>query len=430
MSSIPKTIKYYVTTAFQRGFSYIFVSSMVNKFIVLASTVLLNRFLSQEDYGYFSYAYNIISMIIVVSSLGVDLSLLQFCCENRPEEDKRSLQKYALYFGIVSNVIVSVLTFLVSQSVDVGLEESMLVLSKLSFILPFPFLISYSSMILRSRLDNKKYALLTNVSSIAYLGCVLLLIQPFGINGAIVGRYIGFVIPSVVGLLFLGSSLFEVLKATFPNSSLKKEFLGYGITVTLTNSVSSLLYYIDIHVVGLVTSSALSIAAYKTATIIPNALAALPAVIVTFIYPYFAKNKDNRHWVIKNTWIIQLFVFGGSSLVALLLWFLAPQIIVLFFGQQYLASVLPFRILLISFVISGSFRVITGNVIAMLGRVRVNFYIGLVTCLLNIIVDFIFIKAWGSIGAAIATTLIMVFASILSNIYLYLIYGRKTNTVN
>ena len=425
MRTIIRKIKYYFDIAKQKGFTYIVVSSLLNKVIVLASTITLNRLLSQTDYGYFSYAYNIVSMVMVISSLGVDVSLLQFCCENRSDAEKASLGKYALIFGLVSNLLFSLFTLIGSRLVNTKLPEAMVSLSYLSFIFPLPFLVSFCSMILRSRLDNKKYAILTNISSIAYLGFLIILTIPFGLNGAILGRYLGFFIPAIFGSAFLGKYKEVILKAGKLEQTVKKAFLTYGITVTLTNSVSSLLYYIDIYVVGRVTSDAISIASYKTATIIPNALAALPTIIVTFIYPYFAKNKDNRKWIIKNARIIQLFTFGASVLIAIVLHFLAPQIINLVFGEQYLDAVAPFRILLIGFVISGPFRVISGNIIAMLGRVKANFYIGLASCILNIVLDYYFIKKWGSVGAAFATTIIMLFAALLSNTYLYYVYGNK-----
>ena len=418
-------VKQYIDKAMRRGFSYIVISSILNKIFVFASTVFLNRILSQQDYGYISFAYNIVSIILVVSSLGVDVSLLQFCCEDRPEYEKRSLEKYAFIIGITSNLVFSAITLIIARLWRFNIPDSMEVLAKFSFLLPFPFVVKYCSALLRSKLDNKKFALLTNISSAAYLGGLIIFAVPFGLNGAIIGRYFGFVVPAALGILLCMPFFQSILSGDFPKKTLVNEFMSYGITVMLTNGVSSLLYYIDIYVVGIVTSNAISIAAYKTATIIPNALATLPNVIVVFIYPYFARNKDNKVWIINNTKMIQKSVFAGCICVALVLFFAAPKVIVVFFGEQYLASVLPFRILLLSFSISAPFRVISGNIIAMLGKVKANFVIGLISCLVNIVMDYFFIKLWGSVGAAIATTSIMAIASIMSNIYLYKVFALK-----
>ncbi len=422
--NVKETIRRYISIGIEKGFSYIFVSSLINKVIVLLSTVALNRLLSQTDYGNYSYAYNIISVVMVVSSLGVDVALLQFCCEERDEEEKQSLILYAIKVGLVTNLTCSALTYISSFVCFRNLPEASDLISRLSFLLPFPFIVSYCSMILRSELRNREYAILTNISSIAYLVCLVVFTSFLNLRGAVIGRYLGFMIPAACGLIFIKEHIqkFKFKDDISPN--LKKQFLTYGTTVTLTNGVSSLLYYIDIYVVGLITSDAVSIASYKTATIIPNALAALPTIIVTFIYPFFAKNKDNRAWIIQRARTIQALTFLGSLLLAVMMYVSAPTLIEIVFGEQYLDSVLPFRILLISFVISGPFRVITGNIIAMLGRVKANFYIGLISCLLNVVVDYLFIKAWGSVGAAIATTLIMLFAAVVSNLYLYFVYGR------
>jgi len=65
----------------------------------------------------------------------------------------------------------------------------------------------------------------------------------------------------------------------------------------------------------------------------------------------------------------------------------------------------------------------------MVGKVRVNLYIGLISCSLNVILDFFLIKIWGSAGAAVATTLIVVLSAILSNIYLYFIFKNKRKKI-
>ena len=39
------------------------------------------------------------------------------------------------------------------------------------------------------------------------------------------------------------------------------------------------------------------VAAYKIATNIPTALQFIPAAIIVYIYPHFARNKDNGEWL-------------------------------------------------------------------------------------------------------------------------------------
>jgi Na+-driven multidrug efflux pump len=50
--------------------------------------------------------------------------------------------------------------------------------------------------------------------------------------------------------------------------------------------------------------------------------------------------------------------------------------------------------------------------------VKVNFYNSIVSGSANVVLDIILIKRYGSNGAAIATVLIFIISSIISNIYL------------
>ena len=79
---------------------------------------------------------------------------------------------------------------------------------------------------------------------------------------------------------------------------------------------------------------------------------------------------------------------------------------------------MPFRILSLGYLIAATFRIPAGNVIASLRKVKVNFYNSIVSGSANVVLDIILIKRYGSNGAAIATVLIFIISSIISNIYL------------
>jgi O-antigen/teichoic acid export membrane protein len=89
------------------------------------------------------------------------------------------------------------------------------------------------------------------------------------------------------------------------------------------------------------------------------------------------------------------------------------------YGAEYIAAVLPFRILVVSAVFSSVFRIIAGNILAMLGKVKANFYMGCAECAINVVLDYVLIKAYGGVGAAIATLAVTVISSLMCNIYLY-----------
>ena len=195
--------------------------------------------------------------------------------------------------------------------------------------------------------------------------------------------------------------------------------LSYGFTIVLTNAVSQVLYTVDVLVVGNIVGASTAVAEYKTATTIPFALAFVPQLIITFIYPYFARNKDNHKWIAGNTKLIVLCMSAVNIVISAVGIIFAPLIIRIVFGEDYLASVPCFRILMVSYFFSGTFRIIFGNILAMLRKVKVNLYLGIFESGLNIVLDILFITWWGSIGAAVATTSITVLSGLAIGVYLW-----------
>ena len=68
--------------------------------------------------------------------------------------------------------------------------------------------------------------------------------------------------------------------------------------------------------------------------------------------------------------------------------------------------------------IAGTFRIPFGNMLAAMGKLKCNFYTTLFGGILNIVLDILLIKKYGSIGAAIATISIFIFSSILGGYFI------------
>ena len=118
------------------------------------------------------------------------------------------------------------------------------------------------------------------------------------------------------------------------------------------------------------------------------------------------------------------FYFGILNLIiTAVLFVFAPWIITILFGPEYLDAITSFRILTVSYFFSGTFRVIAGNILVTQKELKFNMFVAIFSGLVNIVVDFYFIKLWGANGASIATLLVVILTSILN--VAYLIYRLK-----
>ena len=105
---------------------------------------------------------------------------------------------------------------------------------------------------------------------------------------------------------------------------------------------------------------------------------------------------------------------------------LAPQIVQLLWGENYLDAVPCMRILTISFVILSTFRITSTNILLSLKRAGYTMIVSLITGVANIGLDVWLTVQHGSIGAAWATLIVTVLASLMSFPYvLYIVYSGK-----
>ena len=158
---------------------------------------------------------------------------------------------------------------------------------------------------------------------------------------------------------------------------------------------------------------------------IPSALAFIPGSLVIYLYPYFAEHRNDGKWCLQNYRKIMV-IFGAFNLLtSMLLVVLAPFIIRILYGNQYLDAVPVFRILSCNYFISATFRSVAGNLLVTQRKLKFNFFVGLISSIINIIADFFFIQWWASMGAALATVLVTLVSGVLYTSYLMYVFQKQ-----
>ena len=205
----------------------------------------------------------------------------------------------------------------------------------------------------------------------------------------------------------------------------KKKFLSLSATASLNNAVGQLFYMLDIFVIGIVIENAEVTASYSAASKIPFALAFSPSAVMVFAYPYFAKNNSDRKWV-KSMYLKMTGLFGALNLViTVILILIAPFLIEFLFGTQYNDAVLIFRVLMLSYFMSATFKVPSGNVIVTQMKIKFNTVVAVVSGLLNIAINVALTFRIGSLGAAITNVTIISLTGFANFVYmLYLLYRK------
>jgi len=402
----------------KNGFVHIFSASLINRIIQFGISVVIARIISKESFGQFSYALNILNFFLLLDGLGVSSGLLQFGSKAKENNEALSFLKFSLLVGASFNILLALSIFAFTIFFDLPIAGSRRFLQMLSFIPFVTVIFNVFQSFTRARLMNKQFSILTVFNTMMLFVFTTVCGLLFDVTGLVVARYTAFVLSIFLALGLLRYQLTGFKNVDIPEKNIQRNFLTFSIVSMLTNSISQTLYLIDTFLIGLMIRSETIVATYKVSTLIPFSLFFIPASIMTFAYPYFAKYSDDKmfvkHYYRKLTWGL----FALNSVISLLLIAFAPFVIRLVFGSNYLDAVIPFRILSFGYLIAGTFRISSGNLIASLGKVKVNFYNAIISGIANVILDILLIKYYGAMGAAIATVLIFVISSVVSGWYL------------
>ena len=205
----------------------------------------------------------------------------------------------------------------------------------------------------------------------------------------------------------------------------KKALFSISIVSMCNNGLAQLMYLLDVFVLGIVAADESILASYKVATIIPSALTFIPLSLMTYLYPYFAEHRLDGKWCIRNYVRILIMLGSFNIMLSFVLFLMAPLIIDILYGNIYLDAVPIFRILSVNYFFSGTFRILSGNLIVTQRKLKFNLIVAIVSGIINIVTDFLFIQWWGAIGAAYATVVVVIVSSVMSTIYLLYIFKQN-----
>lgn len=414
---------YMLSRLAKNGFFHIFGSSTINQIVHFAYGILIVRVISKEEYGIFGYANNVYTMFMLLSGFGIVSAILQLASEHAGDERVAAgLLQYGYRFGISVNVGLAILILLVAWLIPLPIEGSNVLLGMM-FLLPVPLIIKDLQIVwLRVNLRNKDYGTVNTLNAV--------LVSVLTILGAWLLRSTGIIIAQYLVAAFMLLFLWKHHRVPFltraePLSQTdRRDLFGIAGISTLNNALSQLLSLLGTFMLGLVIADANSIAGYKVASVIPLALNFIPGSLMLYAYPYFARNKDNREWVISKYRLIMIYAGLGNLLIALFGILLAVPIIRILFGSQYLDAVVPFRVLMASYFFSGTFRTIAGNLLVTQRKLKVNLANGIIGGFISISFNALLIPVYGSIGAALAYLLTMIVTGIHYTAYFIVTIGR------
>lgn len=406
------------------GFYSVFISGVINKVVNFAYGIVLVRLISKASYGVYAYAFNIYSYFALFLGLGAAGTLLQLCSEDGEnieikERHQKECFSLSVYFDCILAGLIVVFALIIKPAIA-GSNILLLVMGVMPIVAQYlPLYLSA----LRADFDNRKYSQISILNSLAIFVFSIIGAILFGSFGVILGRYAAEIVTLVLMHCAFRVSVIKPLRIRdfFKTSSIKK-IVKLGITICISESLVQVISLLGTSILGTLVKNEEVIASYKVAATIPNALVFIASAIMTYAYPYFAKNRTNYIWTRKAYTVLILCVLGISVIVSVGCIIFAPVLIKVLFGEQYGDCVELFRILMVGYVLNSVLRIPAANLILSQWKMRASMVISICGLVITLVVNALLIRHWGITGAAWAQCLSMgLVGSVCTGYYLFVI---------
>lgn len=351
------------------GTFYIAVAKYSGLIISLIVTAVLSRILTPEDYGLVAIATVFIIFFNILSDIGIGPAIIQN--KDLTDEDYINIFSYTVYLGIGLASIFFLISPLIS---DIYQNPELLKICKpISLVILFSCINILPTNILYK---NKRFALVsfTNLIVQLILGVISILVAYRG-----AGVYSLLISPIFSPLaLFVVYNYFTKIHFVFnPKLGSLKKIFAFSIYQFFFNIVNYFSRNSDKLLVGKVIGLN-SLGYYeKSYRLMMLPLQNIAYIISPVLHPIFSDfQNDYKLLAEKYCKVINILAYVGFTLTSFL-FFSATQLIVLIFGNQWLPSVMPFKILALSVgiqIITSS----TGPIFQAANATKRLFYTGLV----------------------------------------------------
>jgi O-antigen/teichoic acid export membrane protein len=374
--------------------------------------ILLAHNLSAEEYGLFYSIMAFIFFFIVFRDFGLGVALTKFIPEYQTKKDFSKIKTFiiaTLLFQAVFSAIVVILLLIFSRFLANNYFRtpiSFQLLIVLNLFIFSTFLHSNIRNILIGFQDSK----LHSIAEPLRLGLTLIFIFifiKFG-HGLLSAAY-GFIFGSFTAFLILligGRKYFFIfthkIKQFWKSSrqlfrfGIPMIFMGIGNTVIASLDILILTYVSSLTIVGIYN------VILPTAAILLFFGKAVSVVLLPMISEL--KTRKDRKRIYEGLTLINRYIFLMTIPVIFVIWVLSEEIILILFGNNYVAGATALRILLLG-VLFYTVAILNNAAISGLGKPKEVTKIIIISAIINIILNLILIPIFGMIGAATATSI-------------------------
>lgn len=333
----------------RRGLIQLFASTAIWQLVSWIFTALTARVLSARDYGLLGYSDALFPYILMLSTLKLDLWILQI------KEDEKEKRETAFVLLVVLGLLATALSFIGVSGLAwfYGTDELIAPLRVTGLVFIIKAIRTYPESLLRREMDFRQISL-SNVGTGIFRGALqyILALNDFGYWSLVIGQVVG----DLMGMIWLVAVRGIPTRPVFISAHARAA-VRFGISATVSVVFWIVLSTADNVVVGkLFGPEALGF--YAMAFYLADLpLGKLNQVLSPVVTSYFANIGDNRAELARIftkfnrlTLVIIAPVLAGLA-------FVAPPLVPLVFGVKWSPMIAPLQVLCVV----GVLRAISGS---------------------------------------------------------------------
>ena len=386
---------------------------IIKALLTLIVTMITARYLGPANYGLISYAASIVAFVAPIMKLGLDSILVHEIVNDEKNESK--ILGTSILMSLLSAIMCIIGIYLFVSIINAGEKETIIVC------------LIYSILLIFQAFEMIQYwfqaKLLAKYSSIAML-LSYILVTGFQIFLLITNKSVyWFAISNSMDYMIISLILYSIYKKQQTKKlsfsfDICKKMIKKSKYYILANLMVTIYAQTDKIMLKLMMDNA-SVGYYSAAVTCAGMASFVFAAIIDSARPLIFEAKKNNNLIKYEKGIISLYsiVIYFSIFICLIVTFLAPLIIKIMYGNEYINSISILGIIVwyTTFSYLGSARTIW-----IMAESKHNYLmlINSAGVFLNIFINYMLIPVYGISGAAIATVLTEIFVNYIITFFI------------
>lgn len=386
------------------GFFHLLSANLLIQIAGFGGQIFLTRILSVKDIGVIKILQSYLNIFQIIASLGINTSILKLCSEDINDKERINIFNIGLILTILSSFSLVILILTIKLFPFINIDNNINKLLKIYiFLVPILTLINLIIVYLQAQQKIKQISYIQSLSKIIIIIFCTLCAYFSGLHGYIWSLVILNFISFLFTVPFIKNELASIFSIKISTKILKRIF-NIALFAFGANLLGVLLSNINIIMANYLINDTEEIGYYGIAQLIVTAMMLIPSTLGQIMVPKISKVSNSIEEVQEILRIYQLRNTILAASIAVLAAIIAPFILPFVFGISYKNSVVYFEILLIGFVCWSLYSP-KGMTLMSIGRLDLNFYVSLISIIVNILLNYMLINNYGMYGAAIAYSL-------------------------